>query len=205
MLPFRAVENQLLRCGTDDAPAVGVCRSPVSRLFGVGVRRCADSVLIAAGDGDTCEADLELSRVTPLKVAATQPRQRVVTRAGQAGSPAGAMRSVPTRREAGKRARRFAAASSACVIRVVQPHVRRISAPGMCRPHASLLAATAREFEARAISRHAERRLAANPLVLLVPTPARGSHSPACRKRARRGQFSARMTAVTLVLRRGTP
>src|SRR5262245_41354587 len=50
-----------------DAPAVGVCRSPVSRLFDDGVRRCADSVLIAAADRNTCEADLELSRITALK------------------------------------------------------------------------------------------------------------------------------------------
>jgi len=74
LLPFRAVENQLLRCVPHDAPAVGVCQSPVSRLFGIGVRRYADSVLIAAGDRDTCEADFELSRITALKVAATQPR-----------------------------------------------------------------------------------------------------------------------------------
>ena len=49
------------------APAVEVSRSPVSRLFRGGVGRYADSVLIAAGDRNTCEADLELSRVTRLK------------------------------------------------------------------------------------------------------------------------------------------
>jgi hypothetical protein len=43
---------------------------------------------------------------------------------------------------------------------------RRIGAPKMCRPHASVLAATASEYEARAVSRHAERRRTANPLVL---------------------------------------
>jgi hypothetical protein len=53
------------------APAVGVCRSPVSRRFGTGVSRHADSVLIAAGHRNTFEADLELSRITALKVAAT--------------------------------------------------------------------------------------------------------------------------------------
>src|SRR6476620_2893855 len=37
--------------------AVGVRRSLVSRLFGSGVCRYADSVLIAAVDRDTCEAD----------------------------------------------------------------------------------------------------------------------------------------------------
>jgi hypothetical protein len=67
LLPFRAVENQLLRCLPYDAPAVGVCRFPVSRLFDGGIGRYADSVLIAAGDPNTCEADLELSRVTTLK------------------------------------------------------------------------------------------------------------------------------------------
>ncbi len=48
-------------------PAVGVRRSPVSRLFHRGVGRYADRVLIAAGDRDTCEADLQLSRITALK------------------------------------------------------------------------------------------------------------------------------------------
>ena len=49
------------------APAVGVCRTAVSRLFSAGVGRYADSVLIAAGDRNTCEADLELSQITALK------------------------------------------------------------------------------------------------------------------------------------------
>jgi hypothetical protein len=78
LAPFRAVENQLLRCVPHDAPAVGVCRPPVSRLFGIGVRRYADSVLVAAGDRDTCEADLGLSRITALKGRgdATPPARR---------------------------------------------------------------------------------------------------------------------------------
>jgi hypothetical protein len=76
------------------------------------------------------------------------------------------MRSVPQQREAGKRARRFLVASSACVIRVAERHARRIGAPGMCRPHAPLLAAASKAFEARAISRHAERRQPSNPLAL---------------------------------------
>src|SRR5262245_18109476 len=46
---------------------LGGRRSPVSQLFGNGVRRYADSVLIAAADQDTCEADLELSPFTALK------------------------------------------------------------------------------------------------------------------------------------------
>src|SRR5262245_36862394 len=101
----------------------GVGRSPVSRLFRGGVRRCADSVLIAAGGGDTCEADLELSRDTRLKgrVDAT-PLPRLGVFAGRVGSAAGAMRSMPWQCEAGKRARRFLAASSACVIRVAERH-----------------------------------------------------------------------------------
>jgi hypothetical protein len=51
----------------------------VSRLFDVGVSRYADSVLVAAGDRDTCEADLELARVTALKGRgdATPPARRV--------------------------------------------------------------------------------------------------------------------------------
>jgi hypothetical protein len=76
LAPFRTVENQLLRCVPDDAPAVGVCRTRVSRLFRGGVGRYADSIIIAAGDWGTCEADLKLSRITVLKVAATQPRRR---------------------------------------------------------------------------------------------------------------------------------
>ena len=91
---------------------------------------------------------------------------RAMTSAVRVGSSAGAMRSMPTRREAGKRARRFLAASPVPVIRVVQRHARRISAPGICRPHASVLAATASENEPRALSRHAERR---QPTSLLAP------------------------------------
>src|SRR4029453_18522935 len=69
-------------------PAVGVCRTPVSRLFGSGVGHSADSVLIAAGGRDTSEADSELSRVTALKVAATQPRRRGLSGlASQSSSP----------------------------------------------------------------------------------------------------------------------
>ncbi len=69
------------------APAVGACRTPVSRLFNVGVGRYADSVLIAAGDRNTCEADLELSRVTALKCRgdATPPARR--QRRGHVSSP----------------------------------------------------------------------------------------------------------------------
>ena len=48
----------------------------MSRLFGGGVSRCADSVLIAAVDRDTCEADLDLRVSCGSKVAATQPRRR---------------------------------------------------------------------------------------------------------------------------------
>jgi hypothetical protein len=55
------------------APAVGGL--PIRGEPTVQPRGCryADSVLIAAGDRNTCEADLELSRITTLKVAATQP------------------------------------------------------------------------------------------------------------------------------------
>jgi hypothetical protein len=61
------------------APAVGVRRRPVSRLFSVGVGHYADSVLIAAGDRNTCKADLEPSRITALKgrCDATPPARRV--------------------------------------------------------------------------------------------------------------------------------
>jgi len=83
------------------------------------------------------------------------------------------LRSVPTQGEAGKRARRFLAASSVSVIRVVQRPVRRIGAPDMCRPHASVLAAASSAYEARAVSRHAERRRTPNPLVLRTGTAPR--------------------------------
>jgi len=97
------------------------------------------------------------TRRTPLTEPCLCSRQDGGARnpARRAGSGAGAMRSVPLHREAGKRARRFLAASSACVIRVVQRLARRIGAPGICRPHASVLAATSIEFKARAVSRHA--------------------------------------------------
>jgi len=39
-------------------------------------------------------------------------------------------------------------------------------APDICRPHASVLAATPKEYEARAVSRRAERRRPPNPLAL---------------------------------------
>jgi hypothetical protein len=47
--------------------AVGVCRTPVSRLFIVRVGRYADRVLIAAAGRDHCGTVLPLSRVTRLK------------------------------------------------------------------------------------------------------------------------------------------
>jgi len=65
------------------------------------------------------------------------------------------MRSAPPQCEAGKRAPRFLAASSARVIRVAERHARRIGAPVRCRPHASVLAATSSGYEGRAISRRA--------------------------------------------------
>ena len=49
-----------------DAAALGVCRSPVRRLFNRGVCRCADSVLLGAADRTACEAVLELPCVTAL-------------------------------------------------------------------------------------------------------------------------------------------
>jgi hypothetical protein len=91
-------------------------------------------------------------------------RSRPVSR-GRAGPVADAMRSTPLHCAAGKRARRFDAATSCCVIRVVQRHARRISAPDMCRPHASVVAAGAAAYEPRAISRRAERRRTPAPLV----------------------------------------
>jgi hypothetical protein len=83
---------------------------------------------------------------------------------GRAGLTADAMRSTPRQRAAGKRARRFRAATSDPVIRVAQPHARRISAPDMCRPHASVVAAAPSAYEPRAISRRAERRRLSTPL-----------------------------------------
>ena len=47
-----------------------------------------------------------------------------------------AMRSTPSQRAAGKRARRFLAATSVPAIRVAQPYARRICAPDRCHPHA---------------------------------------------------------------------
>src|SRR5437762_4184576 len=77
LAPFRRVENQLLRCASYDAAGGwGLTEAPVSRLFSLGVYRCADSVLIAAGDGNTFEADLERRVSRGSKVAATQPRRR---------------------------------------------------------------------------------------------------------------------------------
>ena len=52
-------------------------------------------------------------------------------------SLAGAMRSAPTRCEAGKRSQRFLAATSVPVIRVEPPHHRRICAPDRRHPRAS--------------------------------------------------------------------
>ena len=82
---------------------------------------------------------------------------------------ADAMRNTPPYGAAGKRARRFLAASSGRVIRVVpKARARRIGAPDMCRPHASLLAAAAAAYEPRALSRRAERRRPATPLARCV-------------------------------------
>ncbi len=83
---------------------LGACRSPVSRLFSGGVGRCADSVLIAAGDRDTCESDLELSRVTALKGRrdATPPARRRSCRASGFGGRRDAERAAaPRSRKAG--------------------------------------------------------------------------------------------------------
>ena len=55
---------------------------------------------------------------------------------------------------------RIIAATSGPVIRVAQRHARRIGAPSMCRPHASVVAAGARGYEPRAVSRCAARRTA---------------------------------------------
>ena len=77
---------------------------------------------------------------------------------GRAGSAADAMRSTPSQGAAGNRARRFLAATSAPVIRVAEPYARRIGAPGVCRPHASVVAAAANAYESGAVSRRAERR-----------------------------------------------
>ena len=78
LLPFAAWKNRPSAARLTMPTSVGVCRSPVSRLFSGGVGRCADSVLIAAADRDTCEAVLGLSRVTRLKGRgdATPPARR---------------------------------------------------------------------------------------------------------------------------------
>ena len=96
---------------------VGVCRPPVSRLFGRRVGRYADSVLIASADGNTSGADLRLSRVTRLRGRTMSDRPGAFG-AGRGVSAAGAMRSAPPQCEAGKRAQRFLAPTSRPVIRV---------------------------------------------------------------------------------------
>ena len=60
------------------------------------------------------------------------------------------------RGEAGKWALRFLAPSSVSVIRVASRDHRRICAPGICRPTASVLGAAAAGHEQRALSRPAE-------------------------------------------------
>jgi hypothetical protein len=50
LLPFAPWKISFSGGSLTIAPAVGVCRTVVSRLFSNGVRRFADSVLIAAGD-----------------------------------------------------------------------------------------------------------------------------------------------------------
>ena len=78
-----------------------------------------------------CERDARRGRgVTRLHTA--------VCVGGRVRSGADAMRSTSLRCAAGKRARRFVAATSAIVIRVAEPHARRTCAPGTCRTHASL-------------------------------------------------------------------
>ena len=62
----------------------------------------------------------------------------------------GAVLDQPRDGGAGKRAARFLAASSVPVIRVAPDYHRRIGAPGVCRPPASLLAAAASEARVRA-------------------------------------------------------
>src|SRR5262245_28126180 len=62
-----------------------------------------------------------------------------------------------------------------CALRIVfcdprwvpQPNaVVTLGAPGICRPHASVLAATSSENELRPLSRHVERRQPPNPFAL---------------------------------------
>src|SRR5262249_32632815 len=79
LLPFAPWKISFSGACLTTTLAVGARRTPGSRLFGGGVRRYADSVLIAASDRNTCEADLELSRVTALKGRgdATPPARRV--------------------------------------------------------------------------------------------------------------------------------
>src|SRR5690242_16704008 len=79
------------------------------------------------------------------------------------------MRSAPTHRAAGKRARRFLAASLVSVIRTFHADVRRISAPDIWCPRAPILAAGATGYEPRAFSRSAERWRLATPSARGVP------------------------------------
>ena len=104
--------------------------------IGLARRRAAQGLLPqrAASPAVTQAVDRQAARGTTVVRRCQIAPARVF--GGRAGSAADAMRSTPQQCEAGKRARRFLAATSGPVIRVAQPYARRICAPGVCRPHA---------------------------------------------------------------------
>ena len=110
---------------------------------------------------------LLLSRVTRVRGRGERDaRRRRPGYRGRVGSAADAMRSTPPQCGAGKRARRFGAATSCCVIRVGRNGSPGASVRLTCVVHRRPQSPRKRQgTEPRAISRRVERRRPPTPLV----------------------------------------